>query len=74
VLVLRRVTERPEGVDAGTARIVGTDPEVIRDTVRLLLTDSSEYDRMAKARNPYGDGRAAARIVEVISSWARSRP
>lgn len=66
VLVLRDVTERPEAVEAGTVRLVGTDPERIFQSVRLLLEDRSEYDRMARSVNPYGDGLAAKRIVSAL--------
>jgi UDP-N-acetylglucosamine 2-epimerase (non-hydrolysing) len=62
--VIRETTERPEGIEAGTARLVGVDPERIIDTTALLLTDSSEYMKMAQIKNPYGDGRAAERIVD----------
>ena len=66
VLVLRDTTERPEGIDAGTLKLVGTDTETIyKETVRLL-TDKAEYDRMSKASNPYGDGHASERIVDAI--------
>jgi UDP-N-acetylglucosamine 2-epimerase (non-hydrolysing) len=66
VLVLREVTERPEAVAAGTARVVGTSRErVVREAVRLL-EDSAEYERMARAVNPYGDGHAAKRIVAAL--------
>jgi UDP-N-acetylglucosamine 2-epimerase (non-hydrolysing) len=66
VLVLREVTERPEAIQAGTARLVGTDPQrIVSETVRLL-TDPAEYNRMARAVNPYGDGRAAERIVSAL--------
>lgn len=66
VLVLRDTTERPEGIEAGTLKLVGTDSEVIyRETMRLL-TDKEEYDRMSKASNPYGDGHASERIVDAI--------
>jgi len=66
VLVLREVTERPEGVEAGTACVVGTDPErIIAETTRLL-DDPSAYAAMAQAANPYGDGHAAERIVAVL--------
>jgi UDP-N-acetylglucosamine 2-epimerase (non-hydrolysing) len=66
VLVLREVTERPEAIQAGTARLVGTDPQrIVSETVRLL-TDLAEYNRMARAVNPYGDGRAAERIVSAL--------
>jgi UDP-N-acetylglucosamine 2-epimerase (non-hydrolysing) len=66
VLVLRRVTERPEGVQAGTVRLVGTDIERIVTETRRLLDDPQTYDQMARAVNPYGDGHAAARIVKAI--------
>jgi UDP-N-acetylglucosamine 2-epimerase (non-hydrolysing) len=65
-LVMREVTERPEGVEAGTLRLVGTDPErIIRET-RRLLDDPEAHAAMANAVNPYGDGHAAARIVDAI--------
>nr|WP_255630386.1 UDP-N-acetylglucosamine 2-epimerase (non-hydrolyzing) [Jidongwangia harbinensis] len=67
VLVVRDTTERPEGVAAGTARLVGTDPAVIVGTVRTLLHDAVAYRRMANAVNPYGDGRAAERVVAAIA-------
>jgi UDP-N-acetylglucosamine 2-epimerase (non-hydrolysing) len=66
VLVLREVTERPEGVEAGTARVVGTDGARIVAEARRLLTDRAAYDQMAHAVNPYGDGHAAARIVDAL--------
>jgi UDP-N-acetylglucosamine 2-epimerase (non-hydrolysing) len=66
VLVLRQVTERPEGVQAGTARLVGTDRAVVVAETRRLLDDPQEYTRMARGVNPYGDGHAAERIVEAI--------
>lgn len=69
VLVLREVTERPEGVEAGTVRLVGTDPEKITHSVNLLLNNSDEYERMARAVNPYGDGKASHRIVEAIRTF-----
>ncbi|MEP7340661.1 MAG: UDP-N-acetylglucosamine 2-epimerase (non-hydrolyzing) [Acidobacteriota bacterium] len=71
VLVLREVTERPEGVEAGTVKLVGTDKErIVRETVRLL-EDADEYERMARAVNPYGDGHASERIVECLLSFQR---
>lgn len=70
VLVTREVTERPEGVQAGAARLVGTDTARIIEAVEELLTDSTAYRTMATAQNPYGDGRAAARIIDVLSEWA----
>ena len=63
VLVLRKVTERPEGVEAGTVRVVGTDPDAIVEQTLRLLSDPDEYQAMAQAVNPYGDGHAAERIV-----------
>lgn len=68
VLVLRNVTERPEGVDAGTVKLVGTDPEKIIDQTNLLLDDQSHYEKMARSINPYGDGKSAPRILEAIRS------
>lgn len=66
VLVLRETTERPEGIEAGTAKLVGTKREKIVRETELLLNDYNEYDKMAKAVNPYGDGKAAERIVSII--------
>jgi UDP-N-acetylglucosamine 2-epimerase (non-hydrolysing) len=66
VLLLRRVTERPEGVDAGTVRVVGTDEGVVVAEVLRLLHDEAAYAAMASIANPYGDGRAAVRITEAI--------
>ncbi|MDY3118164.1 MAG: UDP-N-acetylglucosamine 2-epimerase (non-hydrolyzing) [Peptoniphilus sp.] len=66
VLVVREETERAEGIAAGTAKLVGTDEEAIYEAIRLLLEDENAYDAMAKAVNPYGDGRAAERIVDII--------
>ena len=66
VLVLRNTTERPEGIAAGTLKLVGTDTDVIYQETLRLLTDSAEYDRMSKASNPYGDGHASERIVDAI--------
>jgi UDP-N-acetylglucosamine 2-epimerase (non-hydrolysing) len=67
VLVLRDTTERPEGVDAGTLKLVGTDPVAVRDSMMKLLDDSETYAKMAEAVNPYGDGKAAERILDAIS-------
>ena len=69
VLVMRDTTERPEGIDAGTVRLVGTDANLIEDEVSRLLEDSSAYESMAHLENPYGDGHAADRIVEGIRGW-----
>jgi UDP-N-acetylglucosamine 2-epimerase (non-hydrolysing) len=69
VLVLRKTTERPEAAEAGLARIIGTDREAIVNHVEELLEDGRAYRRMAMAANPYGDGRASERIVEVLRNW-----
>ena len=66
VLVLRRETERPEAVAAGTVRLCGVEHDDILNAARELLTDEKEYDKMAKAVNPYGDGRACPRIAQAI--------
>lgn len=66
VLVMRDTTERPEGVAAGTLRLVGTDEETIYNVCRELLTDSVAYESMAHASNPYGDGFASSRIADVL--------
>jgi UDP-N-acetylglucosamine 2-epimerase (non-hydrolysing) len=68
VLVLREVTERPEGVAAGTAVVVGTDPRRIVGTASELLSDQAAYERMAHRRNPYGDGRASERITSALAA------
>jgi UDP-N-acetylglucosamine 2-epimerase (non-hydrolysing) len=70
VLVMRRTTERPEGVDAGTAKLVGTDREDIVREASALLGDQSAYDAMSHAANPYGDGQAGERIASAILHWA----
>jgi UDP-N-acetylglucosamine 2-epimerase (non-hydrolysing) len=70
VLVLREVTERPEGVAAGTVRLVGTDRGRIVAEADRLLTDAAEYERMARAVNPYGDGQAGERIADQLSRAA----
>ena len=69
VLVLRDTTERPEGVKAGTLKLVGTDPAVVKSTMTELLTNEHLYLEMANARNPYGDGRASERIVQAIKHY-----
>lgn len=68
VLVMRDTTERPEAIDAGTARLVGTDEASIADGVALLLDDEGEYRRMSVAHNPYGDGQACERIARSLLS------
>lgn len=66
VLVMRDTTERPEGIAAGTLKLVGTQEETIYEAFLTLLTDKGEYDKMSKASNPYGDGHACERIVEAL--------
>lgn len=66
VLVMRDTTERPEGIAAGTLRLVGTDEEVIYDNFRRLLEDKDAYNAMARAANPYGDGLASRRIADIL--------
>lgn len=65
-LVLRDTTERPEGIDAGTLELVGTDEEAVYSRARALLNDTALYERMSHSANPYGDGQASARIVQAI--------
>jgi UDP-N-acetylglucosamine 2-epimerase (non-hydrolysing) len=67
VLVLRKRTERPEAIRAGTARLVGTSTEAIVDAAEELLSDPAAYDRMAQAANPFGDGRASSRVAAALS-------
>ncbi len=68
-LVLREVTERPEGLEAGVLKLVGSDPEVILAEASRLLSDESAYAAMAKAANPFGDGKAAGRIVQALCEF-----
>lgn len=70
VLVLRETTERPEGVQAGTAKLVGTDPDLIFSEASRLLSDSDAYTRMARAASPYGDGHASERIADALAAFA----
>ncbi|SDX26397.1 non-hydrolyzing UDP-N-acetylglucosamine 2-epimerase [Paenibacillus sp. CF384] len=65
-LVLRDTTERPEGIDAGTLELVGTDEEVVYERAHALLSDKNLYEKMSQAANPYGDGQASVRIVQAI--------
>ncbi|SFJ25460.1 UDP-N-acetylglucosamine 2-epimerase (non-hydrolysing) [Paenibacillus sp. UNC496MF] len=65
-LVLRDTTERPEGIEAGTLELVGTDEAVVYGRARALLSDAQLYERMSRAANPYGDGQASVRIVQAI--------
>ncbi len=69
VLVLRDTTERPEGVTAGTLKLVGTDADVVEKEMTRLIVDKAEYDRMANAKNPYGDGKASDRILDSLSYY-----
>lgn len=71
VLVLRDTTERPEAVDAGTVKLVGTNVEAITGTVETLLNDTRAYDDMARAHNPYGDGQACERIIASLAQTLR---
>ena len=66
VLVMRDATERLEGVEAGTARLVGTNPKIIIHNTELLLNDKMEYENMAKANNPYGIGKASKKIYHHL--------
>jgi UDP-N-acetylglucosamine 2-epimerase (non-hydrolysing) len=74
VLVMRRDTERPEGVEAGTARLVGTDERKIVAAVLGLLHDEAAYERMSRAVSPYGDGRAAQRVVAALKHFVGRGP
>ncbi len=69
VLVLRETTERPEAITAGTAKLVGTNVQRIVDTVSILLDQPTEYAKMATASNPFGDGKAAEKIVEILKGY-----
>jgi len=69
VLVMRDTTERPEGIEAGTLELVGTEEEVIYNTFKLLLEDENEYEKMSHASNPYGDGFACKRIADVLEAY-----
>jgi UDP-N-acetylglucosamine 2-epimerase (non-hydrolysing) len=71
VLVMRETTERPEGVAAGTLRLVGTCGETIYTEAAKLLNNEKEYKKMSMASNPYGDGHASERIVEIIKKYVK---
>lgn len=73
VLVMRDTTERPEAVEAGTVRLVGTDEDLIVAEMCRLLDDEAAYQAMSRAHNPYGDGLAAGRILDAIRAWHRDR-
>jgi UDP-N-acetylglucosamine 2-epimerase (non-hydrolysing) len=68
VLVMRDTTERPEGIAAGTLKLVGTDEQVIYDNFKLLLEDRDTYSAMSSASNPYGDGFACKRIADILEN------
>jgi UDP-N-acetylglucosamine 2-epimerase len=68
VLVMRETTEHPEAVAAGTARLVGTDPDRIIQEANHLLTDDAYYRAMSMAHNPYGDGFASRRIIDILNN------
>jgi UDP-N-acetylglucosamine 2-epimerase (non-hydrolysing) len=74
ILVLRDKTERPEAVEAATARLVGTEPAKIVNEATLLLDTPAEYRRRARVHNPYGDGRASSRIGDAIHSFFEAKP
>jgi UDP-N-acetylglucosamine 2-epimerase (non-hydrolysing) len=73
VLVLRKVTERPEAAEAGLAKVIGTETQTIIAETSALLCDTELYQRMAQRENPYGDGKAARRIVEAILGYFAGR-
>lgn len=68
VLVMRDTTERPEAIEAGTVKLVGTDAEVIVSAVQRLIDDAEQYEKMSRAHNPYGDGQASRRILEFLKA------
>jgi UDP-N-acetylglucosamine 2-epimerase (non-hydrolysing) len=70
---MRDTTERPEGVEAGTAILVGTDPDRIVTEAGRLLADTSHYDTMSRAHNPFGDGKAALRIRDILKAEASTK-
>jgi UDP-N-acetylglucosamine 2-epimerase (non-hydrolysing) len=77
VLVLRDTTERPEGIQAGTLELVGTNEQLVYESTKRLLTDAKRFEEMSQAANPYGDGKASVRIVQAIKhhfGWMNERP
>ncbi len=74
VLVLRRTTERPEAIEAGTAKLVGTEERQVIDAAQKLLSDRKEYQAMTSKANPYGDGQSAKRIVDILRRQFQSAP
>ena len=73
VLVMRDTTERPEAVDAGTVKLVGTDYQTIVDSCSCLLDSRETYIKMSQAKNPYGDGKASKRILDAIYQFFNSQ-
>lgn len=73
VLVMRNTTERPEALDAGTVKLVGTDYNKIVDNVSILLDDENEYNKMSRANNPYGDGQASPRIADALLKFKNNK-
>lgn len=73
VLVMRDTTERPEGIEAGTLRLVGTDEETIYMNFKLLLESKEEYDKMTNASNPYGDGTTCQKIISILDNSIKKR-
>ena len=71
VLILRETTERPEVIEAGTAKLIGTDPESIYRECSLLLTSNNNYKAMAKAVNPFGDGTASKKILRICLDYLK---
>lgn len=69
---MRDTTERPEGIAAGTLKLVGTDEKIIYNTFKLLLEDKLEYEKMSHASNPYGDGFASKRIADILEGLGTS--
>jgi UDP-N-acetylglucosamine 2-epimerase (non-hydrolysing) len=69
--VLRETTERPEAIAAGTAKLVGTEPDTVVNAARELLSSLTAYQQMANAINPFGDGKASDRIVKIVSHYFR---
>lgn len=69
VLVLRDTTERPEGIKAGTLKLIGTDEDRVYKEIKHILSDKDEYEKMARAQNPYGDGRASIYITDIIEDY-----
>jgi UDP-N-acetylglucosamine 2-epimerase (non-hydrolysing) len=73
VLVMRDTTERPEGIEAGTARLIGADGDRIVAEANALLDDPAAYRRMAQAHNPFGDGKASERIIHILRAYLAQR-